>query len=320
MPKVSIIIPVYNVEPSYINDAINSALNQTLDDIEIIVVNDGSTDIRTLEYLKTVNNPKIKLINQENKGLGGARNTGISNATGDFIGFLDSDDWLDKNFYEVLYNLCIDNNADIACGTLTRVGSDYKSAVDKFDNRVVNNFIEKMHYVNNGSTCSKLFNKKLFVKTRYKEKIYYEDNPVLVELFANSGNVVFTNTVNYYYRENPKSICLNPEISYKRNNDKLLILQDICEIIKNKSQEEKDVVLKIFTPILVDKKFYKQPNVKAEVNKILGRNYKKYLIFPNKNSFLENIFSLKNSDDKRHKIITVLGIKFKIRRKPKNHA
>ena len=123
--KISVVIPVYNTEPNYIDKAINSVLNQTYKNIEIIVVNDGSTDKATLEYLKTINNPDIKIINQENKGLGGARNTGIENSTGEYIGFLDSDDWLDNNFYEVLYNLCEKNVADIACGTLTRVGLNF---------------------------------------------------------------------------------------------------------------------------------------------------------------------------------------------------
>ena len=104
--KISVTIPVYNVEPNYIENAINSVINQTYENIEIIVVNDGSTDINTIEYLKSINNPKVKIVNQENKGLGGARNTGIANSTGEYIGFLDADDWLDANFYEVLYNIC----------------------------------------------------------------------------------------------------------------------------------------------------------------------------------------------------------------------
>lgn len=88
--KISVTIPVYNVEPNFIETAINSVLKQTYKNIEIIVVNDGSTDKNTLNYLKTINNSQIRIINQENKGLGGARNTGIENSTGDYIGFLDA--------------------------------------------------------------------------------------------------------------------------------------------------------------------------------------------------------------------------------------
>lgn len=318
--KISVTIPVYNVEPNYIENAINSVINQTYENIEIIVVNDGSTDINTIEYLKSINNPKVKIVNQENKGLGGARNTGIANSTGEYIGFLDADDWLDANFYEVLYNLCEENGADIACGTLTRTGIDYQTPMDHFDNNIIVNFIEKMKYITNGSTCSKLFKKELFSNVRFKEHTYYEDNPVLVETLAKSDKVAFTNTVKYYYRENPKSICLNPEKKEKRKADRLYMLQEICNIISNKSQNEKDAVLSVFTPILVDGEAYNSDKEYQNTVKILlGVNYKKYLL-KTKNSFIENIFSLKNSAGKTHKIITILWLKFKIKRKPKNHA
>jgi glycosyltransferase involved in cell wall biosynthesis len=318
--KISVTIPVYNVEPNYIENAINSVINQTYENIEIIVVNDGSTDINTIEYLKSINNPKVKIVNQENKGLGGARNTGIANSTGEYIGFLDADDWLDANFYEVLYNLCEENGADIACGTLTRTGIDYQKPMDHFDNNFITDFVEKMQYITNGSTCSKLFKKELFSNVRFKEHTYYEDNPVLVETLAKSDKVAFTNTVKYYYRENPKSICLNPEKKEKRKADRLYMLQEICNIISNKSQNEKDAVLSVFTPILVDGEAYNSDKEYQNTVKILlGVNYKKYLL-KTKNSFIENIFSLKNSAGKTHKIITILWIKFKIKRKPKNHA
>ena len=318
--KISVTIPVYNVETDYIENAINSVINQTYKNIEIILVNDASTDEKTLEFLKTINNPQIKIISQENKGLGGARNTGIENSTGEYIGFLDADDWLDTDFYEVLYNLCEENDADMACGTLTRTGIDYQKPMDHFDNKIIIDFVEKMKYITNGSTCSKLFKKELFSNIRFKEHTYYEDNPVLVETLVKSRKVAFTDTVKYYYRENPKSICLNPEKKEKRKKDRLYMLNNICEIIKDKTQQEKDAVLNVFTPILVDGEAYNtEKDYQAEIKNLLGKNYKKYLL-KIKNSFIENIFSLKNSAEKTHKIVTILWIKFKIKRKPKNHA
>lgn len=318
--KISVVIPVYNTESNYIDKAINSVLNQTYKNIEIIVVNDGSTDKATLEYLKTINNPDIKIINQENKGLGGARNTGIENSTGEYIGFLDSDDWLDNNFYEVLYNLCEKNVADIACGILTRVFEKRQKQMDNFRNKVEFDFVEKMKYIKNGSVCSKLFKKSLFNNIRFEEKVYYEDNLVLVETLIKSNKVAFTNKVKYYYRENPVSICLNSSKEKKRANDKFYILNKICEIIEKRTQEEKDAVMYKFAPILVDAKMY-NANVenKLEINRILGKNYKKYLSHV-ENSFFENIFSIKTSSGKTHKILTILWIKFKIKRKIKNHA
>ncbi len=318
--KISVVIPVYNVEPDYIEDAISSILNQYYQNIEIIVVNDGSTDRATLEYLKTINNPKIRVINQTNKGLGGARNTGIENATGEYIGFLDADDWLSPDFYSVLLHLCEKNNADIACGTLVRTGADYQNPMENFDNIIISNFTEKMSYITNGSVCSKLFNKNLFSNIRFEEHTYYEDNPVLVELLAKSNKVAFTNTVEYYYRENPKSICLNPEKIKKRKTDKFHMLNNILEMIKNKNQKEKDAVLSVFAPILVDKQSYDtETEYCNNVQRLLGKDYKKYLSNDN-NSFIEDIFSIKDTTGKTHKVITILGSKFKIKRVAKNRA
>ena len=227
--KISVIIPVYNTNPEFLQKAINSVLNQTYKNIEVIIVNDGSTDNNTLNFLKTLDNKNINIINQENKGLGGARNTGINSATGDYIGFLDADDWLDKNFYEVLFNLCENNDADIACGILTRATKFRKIKMEYFKDGIYSNFSDKMGNISNGSVCSKLFRKSLFENVRFIEHIYWEDNPVLVELLLKSNKVAFTTKVRYLYRKNTSSICLNiaPEKEEKRQKDGLFILKQL---------------------------------------------------------------------------------------------
>lgn len=191
--KISVIIPVYNTNPEFLQKAINSVLNQTYKNIEVIIVNDGSTDNNTLNFLKTLDNKNINIINQENKGAGGARNTGINSATGDYIGFLDADDWLDKNFYEVLFNLCENNDADIACGMLTRATKFRKIKMEYFKDGIYSNFSDKMGNISNGSVCSKLFRKSLFENVRFIEHIYWEDNPVLVELWLQKQQSRFCN-------------------------------------------------------------------------------------------------------------------------------
>ena len=313
--KISVIIPVYNVEPSYIDKAVNSVLDQTYKNIEIIIVNDGSTNNETIRFLDSLDNPLIRIINQENKGLGGARNTGIENSTGDYIGFLDSDDWLDKNYYEVLYNLCEENDADIACATLTKINSEHQKLMDKFSNTISDNFLKTIKYITNGSTCSKLFKKELFSDIKFREKTYYEDNPILIKILLKSKKVAFTNKVKYYYRENPTSICLDPNKEKQRKIDQLIILKDICEIIKDQSDEIKDIIFSIFIPILCNGRIYcTDKKYKDDVNNLIEKNYRKYIVY-RKNTFLQNIFSVKNSFNKTHKIITVLWIKIKIKRK-----
>jgi glycosyltransferase involved in cell wall biosynthesis len=117
MPKISIIVPVYNVE-QYINRCINSLLGQTLKDIEIILVDDGSPDRCPQicdEYARK--DSRIKVIHKKNGGLGYARNSGLELATGEYIAFVDSDDYVNINMYEKLYNETINNNFDIVyCG------------------------------------------------------------------------------------------------------------------------------------------------------------------------------------------------------------
>ena len=112
MPKLSVIVPVYNVE-KYLSRCLTSLINQTLDNIEIIIVNDGSTDksdeiIR--EYKKANNN--IIYVTKENGGLSSARNFGLIYATGEYIAFLDSDDYVDRNIYKKMYEKAKETNSD----------------------------------------------------------------------------------------------------------------------------------------------------------------------------------------------------------------
>ena len=113
MPKVSVIVPIYNVE-KYLEKCINSLLSQTLEDIQIILVNDGSKDNsgNIAKECEKNNKNRIIYVEKENGGLSDARNYGLKYATGDFIAFLDSDDYIEKNAYEEMYNKAIEENAD----------------------------------------------------------------------------------------------------------------------------------------------------------------------------------------------------------------
>lgn len=126
-PKVSVIVTIYNRE-SILRQCLDSIINQTLKDIEILLINDGSTDNSKAiidEYAK--NDSRIKAIHKENQGYGAALNTGIDLATGDYIGFIDSDDWIEADMYEKIYNNAIQNNTDITKCTFFC----YKSSSDK---------------------------------------------------------------------------------------------------------------------------------------------------------------------------------------------
>lgn len=312
--KISVVIPVYNIKPEFIQEAIDSVLNQTHKNIELIIVNDGSTDNETLDFLKTIDTSKIKLVNQENKGAAIARLTGFRYSTGDYIGFLDADDWLDNNYYETLVNLCEENFADIACGTLCRVEKDNQFDFDKFDNVVESDFVDKMKFVTNGSISSKIFKRSLFSLLKFHiEKRYWEDNPILVEAFLKSKNVAFTNTVRYYYRENLKSTCLAPSKLKKRQIDGLYILNEIYKMVKDEKKLYKQIAIDTFAFLRQSETYSNKQEYLKNAKKILNKNLFEYFktgIFYNP---LEKIFSVKNSNDKIHKIITILGVRLKFK-------
>lgn len=113
MPKVSVIVPVYNVA-KYLGRCLDSVLSQTFQDFEVICINDGSTD-NSLEILHQYaqKDERVKIINQKNSGAGLSRNTGINMAQGDYLSFIDADDWIDKHFLEKVYHLAKVSKADI---------------------------------------------------------------------------------------------------------------------------------------------------------------------------------------------------------------
>ena len=124
-PKVSIIVPVYNVE-KFLQKCLDSIVEQTLKEIEIICINDGSPD-NSLEILNEYasKDDRIIVISQENQGLSAARNAGLKIATGEYIGFVDSDDYIELNYYEKLYNTACKNDSDIALTTILKHKKKY---------------------------------------------------------------------------------------------------------------------------------------------------------------------------------------------------
>lgn len=273
--KVSVIIPVYNVKPSYINDAINSALNQTYKNIEIIVVNDGSTNEETLEYLKTINNPIINVINQENKGLAEARNTGIRNCSGKYILPLDADDLIAKTYIEKACEI-IENISDIGIvyckanlfGTQT---GEWPDKDYKFPDILNSNCI----------FCTALFRKSDWEKVGgYKKEMIYgwEDYEFWLSLIEDGAKVYKIPEILFYYRKHETSM--------------------VTELYNRKYKYTKKLI----------RKFHKDLYKKYENSKRI------------KNSLIENIFSIKNSADKNFKIITVFGVKLKIKKGTDNYA
>ena len=201
MDKISIILPVFNDE-NLIEKSINSILNQTYQNFELIVINDGSTD-NSLEKIQNYSDDRIIVYSQERKGTGQARNTGLKKATGNFICFVDSDDTINNNFLETMYNLIISNNAQIAC-------CSYKKDTRKICNlnkekglKYLISLPEKIPM----SVCGKLFRKETIEELWFDKNNHFEDIEFIIKAFARSEKVVYIERVmyNYVQRGNSRS-------------------------------------------------------------------------------------------------------------------
>ena len=275
-PKVSVIVPVYNVKPEFIEQALNSLFNQTLKEIEIIVVNDCSSDTDTIKYLTRLQkDPRIKYIKlNQNSGLSCARNVGLKNATGDYIGFLDSDDWVSDDFYQKLYENCLRYDCDISCGILRLYENGKYTNLDKHPRMLAKKSRLKYKYISNGSVASKLFKKELFNNIIFPRGRFYEDNVVLLKTFIKSKKIFFENSVFYNYRANPCSIIHNPIHQDKRVSDDIYILHSIYKIAKQQSKEDGDLIINTFLNILFLPHEYANNNdYYNEINRIFDKKY-----------------------------------------------
>ena len=196
-PKISIIVPVYNTS-RYLPRCIDSLISQTIKDIEIIIINDGSTDNSQSIIDEYANNhPHIVTLFQNNNGVSAARNLGIKSARGKYIGFVDSDDWCEITMFEKLYNLVKVHESDIACCNYTHAYHNRVLKVDTITQAIANSFTME--------PC--LFNR--IIKTsfwntnnlQFTEGITHEDFEIHYKLCALTNNISFTHEYLYFYEK-----------------------------------------------------------------------------------------------------------------------
>ncbi|MBD5401247.1 glycosyltransferase [bacterium] len=223
MPKVSVIVPIYNVE-QYLEECLDSIINQTLNDIEIICVNDGSTD-SSLKILQRYadKDHRIKIINKTNTGYGHSMNIGIDNATGEYIGIVEPDDYIQLNMYEELYNIAHNNDVDFVKSDFYRFKGNNNnlelfynklSADDTYYNKLINVNEEIQPYYFIMNTWSGIYNRKFIEKynIRHNESpgASFQDNGFWFQTFIHSTKAYFTNTPFYMNRrDNPNSSVYN---------------------------------------------------------------------------------------------------------------
>ena len=215
-PKISVIIPAYNTA-KYIGKCLDSVIHQTYNNIEIIVVEDCSTD-NTREILKKYKNiDNIKIIyNETNSGLSFSRNNGLSQATGEYIGYVDSDDYISLDYYEKLISAIIKEKAQMAiCDIKTVDETTNISRLSKcFDGEEFN----KINAIATGlaaSACNKLFKKDIIEKYPFAIGKVNEDIAVVIPAIINSSKIAYAKDVFYYYIQRNGSI-QNSKFSEKR--------------------------------------------------------------------------------------------------------
>lgn len=211
-PLISVIIPVYQVEP-YVAHCIESVINQTYRKLEIILVNDGSTDGSGKICDKYADrDARIKVIHQENQGLSIARNRGIEVAQGEYLCFVDSDDWVDERFIDVMYRISVETGCDIVQCGFQNVISDDTERDGREGNYTV--YSPKEFSISAYTLLSwkcnvawnKLYKKSLFEGIRYPKGKIHEDEFTTYRLVWNANNIAVTNTKLYFYRQRTDSI------------------------------------------------------------------------------------------------------------------
>lgn len=223
---ISIIVPIYNME-KYLDKCINSIINQTYKNIEIILVDDGSTD----KSSKIINKYKkldkrIKAYYKKNGGLSDARNYGIDKATGEYIGFIDSDDYIEKNMYETLYNNIIKYNADISVVGFNVVyeSSDinrvkYQEVTDKLEIYNRKEAFDLLFDANKfgNFAWNKLYKKELFKNIKYPLGKKMEDLGTTYKLVEISNKIVYEPLKLYNYFQRSGSIMNNKDLKFMKD-------------------------------------------------------------------------------------------------------
>lgn len=231
--KVSVIIPVFNGE-KYINKCLDSLVNQTLKDIEIIVVDDGSTD-NTKEIVNSYKDKRIKYYFRENKGQATARNYGLSLAKGLYISFIDSDDYVDINMFETLYNYSLKNESDICVCSYNIVYSDHAKVYSGDIYKDPDNITPNEYLLFSPSPCNKLYKKEYLLKNnfKFKEGIIYEDFCSVPLLALNNPRICYFNKPLNFFVQSENSTTRN-NIYKEKYEDIFLAVDYLVSNLKNK--------------------------------------------------------------------------------------
>ena len=300
---VSVVVPVYNTE-DFIDRCLDSIVNQTYKNIEILVIDDGSRDSsskKCKEWEEKDN--RIRFFHKENGGLSDARNFAIDRMNGEYVTFIDSDDFVTNDFVETMLNLIQKNDSDISVciNTLYYEDGTLKHAYPNHNGKKIitkSNFemLEEMLYQKSFDTeaCIKMFKSELFDDVRFPNGKLYEDLDTVYKIFLKSKKISYINKEMYYYFKRSSSIVGKPfdkkdmYIIEAINN----MLETITKVDNNNNLNNS--LINACTSKLLSVNFYILRRTKLdkkydEYNTICINNIKKYMRFDRKARFKNNV-------------------------------
>ncbi len=209
MKKLSVIIPCYNVQ-EYLSKCIDSVIDNELNDIEIILVNDGSKDdtLKIIKEYKKKYKDIIKVVDQENQGLSMARNAGIEVSTGEYITFLDSDDYVDSKMYSSMLEKAYENNFDLVVCGVKMLYPDHELNVSSGVVKDCNSKEEVKDVMYNfyPAACNKIYKREVIGDLRFKKGVWFEDVEFMYRLLPHVKSIGIVNEYYYYYLQREGSI------------------------------------------------------------------------------------------------------------------
>ncbi|WP_150464413.1 glycosyltransferase family 2 protein [Francisella sp. XLW-1] len=281
---ISIIVPVYNTE-KYLYRCLDSIINQTYKNLEIIIVNDGSSD-NSLEICQQYANrdDRVILIDKENGGLSSARNTGLDVCNGQYISFIDSDDWVSKNYIESLYLNLMESDAEISflayvkcVNSVCRYNGYDKETLRIYSREQI--IIAYSKGIIPGFSCGWLADKEIFRDIRYKEGIVFEDIEAFYRILQRIDIAIVSNKVGYFYFQ--RNSGLSGSISEKfnihqYNSFKYAYGRQTVELLKKYPNLSSLIYMSILKPLVGHYAYsYKNKNVMKEKLLLLYRSYYK---------------------------------------------
>lgn len=243
MKKISVIVPVYNID-SYLQRMLDSLIRQSYTDLEIILIDDGSLDNSGKicdEYAAM--DSRIRVVHKDNEGVSVARNLGLELSSGDYIGFVDSDDVIDENMYKKLYDNMVINDCDISvCDYITfsdKVNFEYRDNIKIYSREQALRDIITDGAITN-FLWNKLFKKSLFNKVRFPKGKIYEDLYVMPKLIMSSKKVCYDNSKLYgYFKRNNSYVNTYND---QKNNNYLSFCDECYEYLSKYNFLEEDLV------------------------------------------------------------------------------